>query len=226
MPKNTGTKYTAMASRITDTELWDEDWFCELSGEYQLFIKYMFDKCDNIGVWKPNKIDFEAKTKFSVNLGSLLEKVNGGKERILVLENGRWFILGFIQFQWFKTKSTFTFNLTNNLHKSLLKLIETNCVPLGKIRGLSEVCQTSINNNTEEILKEKENKVLFKKEVFKGALRVHLDEFGKDVLNAFYRYWGETMKDGVHLKYEMEKSWELRSRLIVWATNASKFSKK
>lgn len=157
-----------MAVRFTDTELWGEDWYWNLGGEYQLFCKYIFDKCDNAGVWKLNKNDFEMKSKFKINLDSFLAKMNEDKERIIVLENGRWFILGFIKFQWFNKKNAFVLNLANKLHNSLYNLLLSNDIPLEKVRGLKEVLKTSrdrerdyldntgfIQDITEEEVKEK-----------------------------------------------------------------------
>jgi hypothetical protein len=133
-----------MASRFTDTELWNEDWFLEMKGEYQLFAKYVFDKCDNAGVWKPNKIDFETKTKFKVSLDSLFEKMNGGQQRVLLLDNGRWFFTGYILFQWFNKKKTFDLVLSNRLHKSLHDTLVENKIEFKKVRGLREVLKTSM----------------------------------------------------------------------------------
>lgn len=132
-----------MASRYTDTDLWNEDWFCDMPGEYQLFVKYVFDTCDNAGVWKPKKFDFETKTKFKVSLDLLFKKMNGGgQQRILLLNNGRWFITGYILFQWFNKKKSFDLVLTNKLHKSLNDILLENGVDLKKVRGLRGVLKT------------------------------------------------------------------------------------
>lgn len=134
-----------MASRFTDTELWNEDWFCDMPGEYQLFVKYVFDTCDNAGIWKPKKFDFEMKTKFKVSLDLLFKKMNGGgQQRVLLLDNGRWFITGYILFQWFNKKKTFDLGLTNKLHKSLYDTLLENKVDLLKVRGLREVLKASM----------------------------------------------------------------------------------
>lgn len=136
-----------MASRFTDTEIWNEDWFCEMPGEYQLYTKYVFDKCDNAGIWKPNKFDFEMKTKFKVSPDLLFKKMNaggGGQQRVLLLSNGRWFLTGYLLFQWFNKKKTFDLVLTNRLHKSLYSILIENKVDLVKVRGLREVLQTSM----------------------------------------------------------------------------------
>ena len=68
---------------------------------------YICDNCDNAGVWKPNKTGFERSTGLKVSLDSFLKKVNGDKKRIITLENGRWFLPGFIKYQWFTKKDSF-----------------------------------------------------------------------------------------------------------------------
>lgn len=129
--------------RYTDTDKWEEDWYCDLGGEYQKLWDYICDKSDNAGIWKPNKTGFEMKTKFKVNLDSFRQKVNGDKERILLLDNGRWFLSGFIKYQWFNKKNGFSLNLGNNLHKSIYNILVSNAVPLEKIRGLTRVLEAS-----------------------------------------------------------------------------------
>jgi hypothetical protein len=133
-----------MSARFTDTEIWKEDWFCEMSCEYQHFTRYIFDHCDNAGVWKPNKFDFETKAKVKVSLDSMLQQVNRGQQRILLLDNGRWFIAGYILFQWFNKKKTFDLVLSNPLHKSLVKILNENKISLKKVRGLREVLKGSM----------------------------------------------------------------------------------
>lgn len=157
-------------AKFCDPKIWDEDWFCEMPGEYQLFVKYVFDKCDNAGVWKPNKFDFETKTKFKVSIDCLFKKINDGCERVLLLENGRWFITGYILFQWFNKKKTFDLVLSNKLHKSLYEILLENKIPLKKVRGLKEVLKRSMvmDNVKEELLDEELiNEELKKKNVEK-----------------------------------------------------------
>lgn len=132
-----------MANRFVDTNRYEEDWYCELNGEYQKLWDYICDKCDNAGIWKPNKTGFQTVTKFSVNLGLFLKKINVDKERIIELENGRWFLPGFIKFQWFNKKDSYDLNLSNKLHKSLYTLLKSNGIDLKKVRGLREVLETS-----------------------------------------------------------------------------------
>lgn len=89
-----------MAKRFMDTDLWLEDWFLELDGKEQLFLTYIKARCDHAGVWRPNFKHFEFASKFRINTEQFLAKVNADKERIRVLPNGRWLIIGFIPFQY------------------------------------------------------------------------------------------------------------------------------
>lgn len=133
-----------MANRFVDTNKWSEDWYCELKGEYQKLWDYICDHCDNAGIWKPNKIDFEIKTGFRVSLDSFFKKVNGDKLRIASLANGRWFLPGFIQYQWFNKKQSFNLVLTNPRHKHIFDLLTANGITHEMVRGLKEVCGTSM----------------------------------------------------------------------------------
>jgi len=134
-----------MASRFIDTEIWKEDWFCDLGSEYQNFWNYITCHCNNAGIWKPNKIDFEIKTKIKINLSAFVDKVNeqGSKNRIIVTDSGRWFLTGFIAFQWFNKQESFDLFLSNRLHKHIYELLSKDGISLESVRGLREVLERS-----------------------------------------------------------------------------------
>ena len=52
---------------------------------------------------------------------------------------------------------------------------------------------------------------------FGDTLRPYLMQYGKDMLNKFYKYWSE--KDGVKMKFEHQTSWDLPKRLETWRKN-------
>jgi hypothetical protein len=133
-----------MASRFRDTKIWSEDWYCRLGGAYQRLWDFICDHCDNAGVWKPNTFEFEAKTGFKVELESFFKLVNEDQPRILICKNGRWFLSGFIHFQWFNKKKAFDLNLNNKLHRSIFELLKINEISVNKVRGLKEVLQASM----------------------------------------------------------------------------------
>lgn len=132
-----------MASRFTDTKIWDEDWFIDMPIEYQHFWTYIKDNCDHAGIWKPNKSGFEMRCKVKVNLDSFLEKANRDKNRILKLKDGNWFLTGFVKFQWFNKKESFDLTSANKLHLSIIHQLKKFSVPYTEVRGLKEVFETS-----------------------------------------------------------------------------------
>lgn len=178
-----------MASRFRGTEVWDEDWFIELSGEQQHLWTYVCDSCNHAGIWKPNKSGFEMRTKFKVNLDSFFDKVNGDKKRIFKLNDGNWFLTGFIQFQWFNKKKNFDLVLSNRMHLSIFNELKKYNVPHEIIRGLQEVLETS-----KEMVKEKEQvkELVFgeKKERSISVKKVYLNDLTKRIydLEKYFEY--------------------------------------
>jgi hypothetical protein len=89
-----------MAKRFTDTEIWNEDWHVVLPTDYKVLWRYICDACDCAGVWRPNILVASQTQGFKIDLTKALELFNNGKERVRVLPNGRWFLTGFIPFQY------------------------------------------------------------------------------------------------------------------------------
>ena len=52
---------------------------------------------------------------------------------------------------------------------------------------------------------------------FGDTLRPYLLEYGKDMLNKFYRYWA--VAEGTKMKWEKQSSWDLKKRLDNWKRN-------
>jgi len=105
--------------------LWQRDWFLSLDGKYQLFVHYLRDHCDHAGVWQPAFKLFEKISGFRIDGNEFLTAVNSDSIRILVLENGKWWITGFIEDQY-KTKDLTD---TINPHKGIINSLHFNKVP-------------------------------------------------------------------------------------------------
>lgn len=110
-----------MAKRFTDTAKWNEDWFLDLSNSHKLFWIYICDNCDHAGIFKPNKRMFELIVGDRIDITDFLSIVNGDKIRIIELENGRWYLTGFISFQYGGK-----LNVNNRVHKSILSVLTKN----------------------------------------------------------------------------------------------------
>lgn len=76
-------------------------------------------------------------------------------------------------------------------------------------------------------VKEKNTKSIdVRKKEFSATLSPFLNEFGKDILNAFYFYWSEPNKaKNPKMRFELEKTWSLKGRLTTWKNNENKFNK-
>jgi hypothetical protein len=59
---------------------------------------------------------------------------------------------------------------------------------------------------------------------FAESLRPHLLKYGADMLNKFYRYWGAN--DGLKIKFETQKTWNLEQRLTTWHNNDLEWERK
>jgi hypothetical protein len=105
-----------MAKRFTSTDIWQEDWFLELSKEYMLAWFYIKDNCNHAGIWRPNKRQLEFITNSKIDLNEFLSLLNNEKERVVVLEDGKWYLADFISFQYGNI-----LNENNRVHASIVK---------------------------------------------------------------------------------------------------------
>lgn len=121
-----------MAKRFTDTDIWDQDWFVALPSKYKLFWQYIKDKCDDSGVWRPNKELFQRIISEPINLNEFLVFINTEeKQRISVLNNGRWFLKEYFIFQY-GTK----FNPQSPVHRGFLKRLILNNIHINEIPNI------------------------------------------------------------------------------------------
>lgn len=110
-----------MAKRFTDTEIWEQDWYIDLPNKYKLFWNYVKDKCDSVGIWRPNKGMAQRIIGEPINLEEFISFLNIDKERIIILNSGRWFIKDYFIFQYGDK-----FSPTSQVHKGALKILLQN----------------------------------------------------------------------------------------------------
>ena len=65
-----------------------------------------------------------------------------------------------------------------------------------------------------------------RKKEFKKQLGHYIEEYGGDILNKFYRKWGEVDKATNKLRWEKEPSWELKTRLKNFSETAKELQNK
>lgn len=85
-----------MSKRFTDTEIWDKEWFMALTPTMKCLVKFIYDKCDNAGVWPPNW------PLASIYIGHPVTKedLQVFGNRVEFLPDGKIFIPEFIRFQY------------------------------------------------------------------------------------------------------------------------------
>jgi len=60
---------------------------------------------------------------------------------------------------------------------------------------------------------------LDRKEKFKQSIAVHVELYGKETCNEFFKYWTEPNKSKTKMAFEIQKTWDVSRRLERWARN-------
>ena len=84
----------------------------------------------------------------------------------------------------------------------------------------------SVDNNS-VILEEKSNTIVLdkKKKIedaqkdFYNSLVPYVSVYGKEMIRAFYDYWTEPNKSKTKMRFQMERTWDLKRRLARWEKN-------
>ena len=105
-----------MPKRFTDTDIWEKEWFMSLKPTDKCLVKYVRDKCDLAGIWKPNYM------LASYVIG---EKVT--EEMLISIDNGKQFqklnddkilCIDFVRFQYGSQ-----LNPTSPIHRKVIDLL-------------------------------------------------------------------------------------------------------
>lgn len=170
-----------MAKRFTDTEIWNEDWFLSLESKVRLFWFYLKDVCDCAGIWRPNILVANRIYGFDIELQCAFHDLTQDKKRIIVLKNGRWFLPGFIPFQY-----GLVLNKNSAAHRGVLKSLELNEVDLSMVIPKIEVLEGSRDGlgRVNPTLKDKDkdkDKEFFKEEGGMGETKKAMTDVQKVV---------------------------------------------
>jgi hypothetical protein len=106
-----------MSKRFTDTNIWDQTWFLELSPEGKNIWQFLEKSSDCAGIWKIDIPEMRRKIGYKdINLANFLEEVNRDYNRltgepearkriIQIANNTKLWLTGFISFQYEKGTS-------------------------------------------------------------------------------------------------------------------------
>ncbi len=131
-----------MPKRFTDTDIWEKEWFMSLKPTEKCLVKYVRDKCDLAGIWKPNYM------LASYVIG---EKVT--EEMLISIDNGKQFqklnddkilCIDFVRFQYGSQ-----LNPTSPIHRKVIDLLSRYDIE----PDTKEVQQKGFNKPTVEDIK-------------------------------------------------------------------------
>lgn len=72
-------------------------------------------------------------------------------------------------------------------------------------------------------LEEKQKAMLERQSQFYKSLVPYLEQYGKEMIRAFYDHWSEPNKSKTKFLMEMKPTWDLKRRLSKWESNQHKF---
>jgi hypothetical protein len=107
--------------RLTETEKWQDIWYRKLEGKLKLLWLYLCDTCDSAGVF-----DFDAELATDdLKIGAVSEQdIEKFGARVVKLPCGKFWIVGFIRFQYGKLSQKF------NHHRKALAAVEKYQLPV------------------------------------------------------------------------------------------------
>jgi hypothetical protein len=103
-----------MAKRFTDSELWNKDWFLDLSIKQKLLVKYIFDNCDIAGF-----LEISFRTLSFVFGEKVTREDFDGLKQIKFINENTVFVEDFIKFQ--NNVEIEDLNPNYSVHKGILK---------------------------------------------------------------------------------------------------------
>lgn len=106
-----------MAKRYSDTDKWKKPFIRSMDTPYKLFWIYILDECDHAGIWQVDMAVAELKIGEKLEHHKALKFFSG--KVIEICGGEKWFIPGFIEFQYGVDK----LNPDNKVHTSIIKIL-------------------------------------------------------------------------------------------------------
>ncbi len=196
-----------MAKRFVDTKMWDKSWYRRLKSKDKLIWVYLLTRCDHAGIWDA---DWEAmeffigeKTTYKDTAPAILEKM------VRIKGKNQYFIPSFVSFQYGELREN------SKPHLSVIKrLSEKNL-----LNSLSRV-QITLKDKDKAKGKEKTKELReaeFSRNCFEIAKKV--GGISENVVDSFIDYWSESNINGSKMKFEMQKTFDIKRRILKWANN-------
>lgn len=89
----------------------------------------------------------------------------------------------------------------------------------------SELSFDTPPDKTKISLEEKREACKRREDEFYNEVAKFVNDYPKEMLSSFFDYWSEPNKSGTKMRFESEKTFEIKRRLATWYKNESKFNK-
>ena len=64
-----------------------------------------------------------------------------------------------------------------------------------------------------------------RRDKLQDEMRKYANQYSREMLNAFYQYWSEPNQKNTKMRFELEKTWLLSSRLATWEERENNYKK-
>ena len=201
-----------MAKRFIDTKIWDKAWFRKLTTKNKLVWIYLLGRCDHAGIWDADWELAEFIIGESVTYDELPDVIKNKMKHIK--GEDQYFIPSFIDFQYGELKEH------SKPHKSVIKrLTEKNL-----LNGIHTIKDKDKDQLIDKVKNKESRESDFKKEVMIISKHIDKPTFEKKTLNEFILYWTESNRNGKKMKFEMQKTFDIKRRLARWVKNNEEWS--
>ncbi len=201
-----------MAKRFIDTKIWDKAWFRKLPTKYKLFWVYLLGKCDHAGIWDADWELAEFIIGEQVIFDELPQVI---KDKMKFIKGkDQYFIPSFIEFQYGELKEH------SKPHLSVIKRLNE--------KGLYNPIER-VNLTLKD--KDKDKVKVKDKKTRESEFRLICKETSKDIkgikentISSFIDYWTESNMNGTKMKFEMQKTFDIKRRLAKWVNNEKEWN--
>jgi hypothetical protein len=105
-----------MSKRFVDTNIWEKEWFMSCTPTEKCLVKYVRDKCDLAGIWKPNYTLASYVIGHKVDEQTLINIDNGNQFK--KLPDNKIICIDFVRFQY-----GIELNPSSPIHKKVIQLL-------------------------------------------------------------------------------------------------------
>jgi hypothetical protein len=209
-----------MSKRFIDTGVFDDDWFMDLPKDAKLLWIYFITKCDHAGILKLNEKLCKVQTDIK-DLNAVIKQLGN---RLVTVSEHLYFIPKFIEFQYpgFPNSKV---RQQQSAVEILIKygLFDNNKLTVTEQLGKSYVNEhDNVNGNDNGIVNGIEER---KSEFSQLVWECDPIKYSQEMLQEFLNYWTEKNKSGTKMRFELEKTFEIRNRLDYWKSRSKTFNK-